>query len=110
MTKAINDIRTTRTSDLVGAAFYYAHGLRFQAFEMRSPEGQGGALGINFVFSGGSELTALNDEFTRGNPDVTLAEIKTFVAVLSRRLREDSRRSRSVAGDACRPAGRRRAS
>ena len=88
----IKDIRETRTSDIVGAAFYYAHGLRFSAFEMRSPEGKGGISNINFVFSGGPELTTLNDEFTRGNPDVTFAQIKTFVAVLSRRLR-----SRTVA-------------
>jgi hypothetical protein len=64
---------------------------------MRSPEGHGGALNINLVFSGGPELTALNDEFTRGNPNVTLAEIKAFVAILSRRLREDTRRTRSLA-------------
>ena len=90
MTAHAKDIRETRTSDLVGAAFYYAHGLRLSAFEMSSPEGQGGASNINFVFSGGPELTALNDEFTRGNPDVTLAEIKAFVDALSRRLRSRS--------------------
>ena len=81
-----NDIRMTRTSDLVGAAFYYAHGLRFQTFEMHSPEGHGGALNINFVFSGGPELTSLTDQFYNDNPDVSLDEIKAFVAVLSRRL------------------------
>ena len=84
------DIRETRTSDLVGAAFYYAHGLRFSAFEMKSPEGKGGVSNINFVFSGGPELTTLNDEFYNDNPEVTLAQIKTFVAVLSRRLRSRS--------------------
>jgi len=87
MTAHAKDIRETRTSDLVGAAFYYAHGLRFSAFEMRSPEGHGGASNINFVFSGGPEVTSLSDQFYKDNPDVTLAEIKTFVAVLSRRLR-----------------------
>jgi len=95
--KRAKDIRTTRTGELAAAAFYYAHGLRFSAFEMRSPEGHGGALNINFVFSGGPELTALNDEFTRGNPDVTLGQIKAFVKVFSRRLREDTRRTRSLA-------------
>ena len=84
------DTRTTRTGELAAAAFYLAHGLRFQAFEMRSPEGKGGAFNINFVFSGGPELTSLTDQFYNDNPDVTLSEIKAFVAVLSRRLRSRS--------------------
>jgi hypothetical protein len=88
--KGLKDTRETRTSDLVGAAFYHAHGLYLQALEMRSPEGHGGALNINFVFSGGPELTVLADQFYNDNPDVTLAEIKAFVAVLSRRLRSRS--------------------
>jgi hypothetical protein len=91
------DIRTTRTGELAAAAFYYAHGLRFSAFEMRSPEGHGGALNINLVFSGGPELSSLADQFYNDNPDVTLDQIKAFVAVLSRRLREDTRRTRSLA-------------
>jgi hypothetical protein len=92
MTRREGPRRETRTSDIAGAAYYYAHGLRFSAFEMRSSAGAGGALNVNFVFCGGSELTALNDEFTHGNPDVTLAQITTFVALLSRRLRGYARR------------------
>jgi len=98
------DTRTTRTSDLVVAAFYYARGLRFSAFEMRSPEGRGGALNINLVFSGGPELTVLADQFYNDNPDVSLDEIKAFVAVLSRRLkrmaRDDVGASTAQGGDA----------
>jgi hypothetical protein len=90
MTAHAKDIRTTRTGELAAAAFYYAQGLRFSAFEMRSPEGHGGASNINFVFSGGPEVTSLSDQFYTDNPDVTLAEIKAFVAVLSRRLRSRS--------------------
>jgi len=89
MTRRV-DIRTTRTGELAAAAFYYAHGLSFQTFEMKSPEGHSGASNINFVFSGGPELTVLADQFYNDNPDVSLAEIKTFVAVLSRRLRSRS--------------------
>ncbi len=87
MTRKSVACRQTRTSDIAAAAFYLAHGLQFQAFEMRSPEGKGGAFNINFVFSGGPELASLADRFHNDNPEVSLAEIKTFVAVLSRRLK-----------------------
>ena len=87
MTRHAEDIRETRTCDLAGAAFYYAHGLGFKALEMESPEGKGGALNVNFVFAGGPELSALADEFQDGNPEVTIEEIKAFVAILSRRLK-----------------------
>jgi len=76
------DVRTTRTSDLAGAAFYYAHGLRFKSLEL----GSGGAENINVVFTGGPELSVLADEFQRGNPEVTLEDIRAFVEVLHRRL------------------------
>lgn len=87
MTSPFKDIRQTRTSDIAAAAFYLAHGLRFSAFEMRSREGTGGAFNINFVFSGGPELASLTDQFYNDNPEVSLAEIKAFVAALSRRLK-----------------------
>jgi len=94
MTRHVTETRVTRTCDLAGAAFYYAHGLGLKALEMESPEGKGGALNVNFVFAGGPELTALADEFQDGNPEVTLEQIRAFVAVLNRRL---SRRGRSTA-------------
>jgi len=88
------DIRTTRTSDLAGAAFYYAHGLTFKAIETRLLSDKGEAFTIRLVFSGGPELEALNDAFYEGKGAVTLEEIAAFVAVLNRRL---SRRGGGVA-------------
>jgi hypothetical protein len=92
MTRHPTDIRMTRTSDLAGAAFYYAHGLTFKAIETRSPAGP--AFDVSLVFSGGPELEALNDAFYAGKGEVTLEQVTAFVAVLHRRL---SRRGRSVA-------------
>jgi len=87
MNRPAKETRTTRTGELAGAAFYYARGLRFARLEMRSPAGIGGAFNVNFVFTGGSEVTALADEFHDHNPEVTLDEVKAFVAVLCRRLK-----------------------
>jgi hypothetical protein len=87
MNRPTTETRTTRTGELAGAAFYYARGLRFARLEMRSPAGVGGAFNVNFVFSGGPEVTALADELYDDNPEVTLDEVKAFVAVLCRRLK-----------------------
>ena len=89
-----SDTRMTRTSDLAGAAFYYAHGLAFKGIETRPLKAKGGTLDLGLVFSGGPELEALNDAFYEGEGEVTLEQVATFVAVLHRRL---SRRGKSVA-------------
>ena len=92
------EVRTTRTSDLAGAAFYYAHGLRFKTLELGSGDGSGGALNINVVFTGGPELTVLADEFQSGNPEVTLEDIRAFVEVLHRRLGRGAMRDEVESG------------
>lgn len=101
--------RETRTSDLVGGAFYYARGLRFKGMEFRtSPEGRS-ADGINLLFGSGPELDAITNQYYNGKAAVTEEELLAFVATLHRWLkahrqemrREDtSRLSTRDGGDA----------
>jgi len=92
--KAHSDTRMTRTSDLAGAAFYYAHGLAFKGIETRPPEATGGTLDVGLVFTGGPELETLNDAFYAGKGEVTVEQVAAFVAVLHRRLRDYCREGR----------------
>jgi len=94
MTREPIAYRETRTSDLGGAAFYYAHGLAFKGIETRPLEDKGGAFDMGLVFSGGPELETLNDAFYAGKGEVTVEQVAAFVAVLHRRLRDYCREGR----------------